>query len=166
MVDKMGVLADNTVLTNFALIRREEMLRDVFSGGIFTTEAVLKELYKGEKRGVLPRRNWSFLKILKIESEYEQRLFERLNRRLGEGESSCLSLAVHRGIYKILTDDLDTRRYAQRIGIPVSGTIGVLVDAIRKGIISKEKGNAFLSEMIKKGYYSPYRNLDELAVEE
>ncbi|MBI3815008.1 MAG: hypothetical protein HY279_11185 [Nitrospinae bacterium] len=112
----------------------------------------------------MPKRNWSFLKILKIESEHEQHLFERFNRRLGEGESSCLCLAANRSIYKILTDDLDTRRYAQRIGIPVSGTIGVLVDAIRKGIISKEEGNTFLSGMIEKGYYSPYRNLDELAV--
>ena len=163
MVDKTVVLVDNTVLTNFALIKREDILRDVFPLYLFTTEDVLKELYKGEKRGVLPKRNWNFLKILKIESEHEQHLFERLNQRLGEGESSCLSLAVNRGINKMLTDDLDTRRYAQRIGIPVSGTIGVLVSAIRNGIISKEEGNIFLSKMIEKGYYSPYKNLNELS---
>ncbi|MBI5749244.1 MAG: hypothetical protein HZA00_08975 [Nitrospinae bacterium] len=97
-------------------------MKDVFAHHLFTTEAVIKELYKGEESGVLPKRDWSFLRILKIESEHEQYLFERLKQKLGEGESSCLSLAISRGM-KVLTDDLDTRRYAQRMGISVSGTI-------------------------------------------
>jgi predicted nucleic acid-binding protein len=62
----------------------------------------------------------------------------------------------------MLTDDLDARRLAQRKGIPVSGTIGVLVAAVRSGIISPDEGNAMLSKMIDNGYYSPFENLDEL----
>lgn len=161
MVNKTGILADNTVLTNFAFIEREDILKDVFEHRLFTTEAVLKELYKGEDSGVLPKRDWRFLKTLKIESEHEQYLFERLKQRLGEGESSCLSLAISRDM-KVLTDDLDTRRYAQRMGISVSGTIGVLVLSVKKGIISKDEGNIFLLKMIEKGYYSPIKSLDGL----
>lgn len=161
MVNKTGVLVDNTVLTNFAFIEREDILKDVFEQSLFTTEAVLKERYKGEDSGVLPKRDWSFLKILKIESEHEQYHFERFRQMLGEGESSCLSLSISRGM-KILTDDLDTRRYAQRMGISVSGTIGVLALSVKKGIISKEEGNIFLLKMIEKGYYSPCKSLNGL----
>jgi len=72
-----------------------------------------------------------------------------------------LSVAISRN-FKILTDDLDARRLAQRRGIPVSGTIGVLVIAIQKGILSSDEGNAMLSKMIAKGYFSPFERLDEL----
>ncbi|MGR3317120.1 MAG: DUF3368 domain-containing protein [Candidatus Anammoxibacter sp.] len=51
---------------------------------------------------------------------------------------------------------------AQRVGIPVSGTIGVLILAIEKGMISLEEGNRFLFSMIERGFYSPCEKLDEL----
>ena len=86
------------------------------------------------------------------------RLFADL---LGKGESSCLSIAISREL-KVLTDDKDARKLAQRRGVPVSGTIGVLVEAVREGLLSIEKGNAMLSDMIEKGYFSPFETLDEL----
>ncbi|MBS7252289.1 MAG: DUF3368 domain-containing protein, partial [Candidatus Freyarchaeota archaeon] len=59
-------------------------------------------------------------------------------------------------------DDLDARKYAQRFGVPVSGTIGVLVLAVSGKIISKEQGNRLLSEMIRMGFYSSIESLDEI----
>jgi predicted nucleic acid-binding protein len=63
---------------------------------------------------------------------------------------------------RILTDDLDARRYAQRTGISVSGTIGVLVYAVGKKIITRQEADYLLSAMIAKGFYSPIKKLDEL----
>lgn len=80
---------------------------------------------------------------------------------LGKGESSCLSIAILKNL-KVLTDDLDARKLAQRRGIPVSGTIGVLVEAVRIGILSVDEGNVMLSNMIAKGYFSPFERLNEL----
>ncbi len=48
------------------------------------------------------------------------------------------------------------------MGIPVSGTIGILVSAVRKGIIPKQEADELLSEMIDKGFYSPVKRLDEV----
>lgn len=158
MVD---AVVDNTVLTNFALIKREDILMKVFDGVLYAANEVLQEFELGKERGVLPNTDWSWMRVLKIESEQEEHLFERLAERLGMGESACLSLAVNRNM-KILTDDLDTRNYAQRLGVSVSGTIGVLVLAVKKGIISLEAGNKFLVEMVENGYYSPYKSLDSL----
>lgn len=158
MVD---AVVDNTVLTNFALINREDVLMKVFNGVLYTSNEVLQEFQLGKERGILPDIDWSWMRVLKIESEHEDHLFERLTERLGMGESACLSLAVNRNM-KILTDDLDTRNYAQRLGVSVSGTIGVIVLAVKKGIISLEEGNNSLGEMVKNGYYSPYKILDSL----
>jgi len=46
--------------------------------------------------------------------------------------------------------------------ITVSGTIGVLVEAVRIGILSLDEGNAMLSKMTAEGYFSPFESLDEL----
>lgn len=157
----MSSIADNTVLTNFALIKREDILMKVFEDNFFISEEVLEELQRGEEKGILPKRNWNWIQVLRIHSQQEVNAFEQFRQRFGSGESSCLSLAISRHL-KIFTDDLDTRRYAQRLGIPVSGTIGVLLIAIEKGILALEEGNNLLYEMIEHGYYSPYQTLNEL----
>ena len=160
-MEKEAVVADNTVLSNFALIKREDILDKLFENTLFTTEEVIDELKRGEKRNVLPKRDWQWIKVLKMESSQEEFLFRLLAESLGKGESSCLSIAISRDL-KVLTDDRDARRLAQRRGVPVSGTIGVLVEAVREGLLSVEEANTMLSDMIEKGYFSPFETLDEL----
>ena len=58
----MDAIADTTVLTNFALIKGEEILRKVFKGSLFTTAEVLKELRQGEDKRLFPKRDWKWLK--------------------------------------------------------------------------------------------------------
>lgn len=88
-------------------------------------------------------------------------LFLELSARFGKGEASCLAVAIFRGL-KILTDDLDVRKFAQRRGIPISGTVGVLVLAVLNERISRDEGNRLLSGMIDKGFYSPVKRLDDI----
>ncbi|MBW2742112.1 MAG: hypothetical protein JRE64_25470 [Deltaproteobacteria bacterium] len=38
----------------------------------------------------------------------------------------------------------------------------VLVEAVRTGILSVDEGNVMLSNMIAKGYFSPFERLNEL----
>ena len=157
----MRAIVDNTVLTNFALAQQSEFLKVVGDGELFTAQEVLSEFQEGENRSIVLKQDWNWIQVLEIESEEERITFTRANQRLGKGEAACLSLAIHRQ-FKILTDDLDARRYAQRRGIPVSGTIGVLVLAVKKKLILLEEGNTILQLMLQYGYYSPYLRLDEL----
>ena len=160
-MEKEAVVADNTVLSNFALIGREDILAKLFENTFFTTEEVLEELKLGEQRNVLPKRDWQWIRVLKIEVSQEEFLFRLFAEMLGKGESSCLSIAISRDL-KVLTDDKDARKLAQRREVPVSGTIGVLVEAIREELLSIEEGNTMLSDMIEQGYFSPFETLDEL----
>ncbi|NQE46630.1 hypothetical protein C5S31_11475 [ANME-1 cluster archaeon GoMg2] len=160
-MEKEAVIADNTVLSNFALIRREDILAKLFENTFFTTEEVLEELKRGEQRNVLPKRDWQWIRVLTIESSQEKILFRLFAESLGKGESSCLSIAISREL-KVLTDDEDARKLAHRRGVPISGTIGVLVEAVREGLLFIEDGNTMLSDMIEKGYFSPFETLDKL----
>ncbi|MCP4401553.1 MAG: DUF3368 domain-containing protein [bacterium] len=157
----MDALIDNTVLSNFAVVHGEDWLRDIVAGVLFIPQEVLDELAVGESRNTIPARDWSWIQVLPLESEEEHLSFLTLRERFGDGESACLSLAIHRH-KSILTDDLDVRKYAQRIGIPVSGTIGVLVRGVRQSVFSLETANDLLARMIEHGYYSPFQTLDSL----
>jgi predicted nucleic acid-binding protein len=108
---------------------------------------------------VLPDMSLDF-EVLKLREE-ELELYNSLRVKLGKGEASCLAIAKNCNM-KILTDDSDARKVANILGVPVSGTIGVLVRCVEKNIISKEEGNQILKEMIVKGFYSPISDLDEI----
>ncbi len=91
----------------------------------------------------------------------EIELYNSLRVRLEEGEASCLAIAKKRSL-KFPTDDYDARKVANIIGIPVSGTVGVLTLCVKRGMLFKEQGNEILKNMILKGFYSPVESLDEV----
>jgi predicted nucleic acid-binding protein len=62
--------------------------------------------------------------------------------------------------FKFLSDDTDARRWGNRAGIPVSGTIGILVRLVQSDTLTLDEGNALLTEMRQKGYYAPVERLD------
>ena len=157
----MTLLVNTTVLSNFSLVQRSELLRLGSPEEVGTVPQVLEEIQAGMAGGVLPLCDWSWLPILTLETPEEVRLFDQIHQRLGKGEAACLALAITRGL-KFLTDDLDARRWSQRAGVPVSGTVGVLTALVHTGTLSLDKGNRLLAEMITHGYYAPIERLDLL----
>ncbi len=155
----MEVIVDTTTLSNFLLVDRLDILIGVV-GKLCTTDKVIEEIKVCIARNIVPDIEFHQIEIF-VQDRDDELLFSRLKGTFGKGEASCLAVCKSRG-FKILTDDLDARKYAQRMGIPVSGTIGVLVSAANKGIISIQEANDVLSEMMDKGFYSPIKRLDEL----
>ena len=152
------VLVNNTVLSNFVKVNRLDILKRAFEK-VYITEQVLEEFKMGVKREILPNIQIDF-EVLKLREE-ELELYNTLRIKLGKGEASCLAIAKKRNM-NFLTDDFDARKIANILGVPVSGTIGVLIRCIEKGIISKEDGSRILKEMIAKGFYSPISDLSEI----
>lgn len=54
---------------------------------------------------------------------------------LGPGERSVLTLALKRPGCRVILDDDKARKAAKRLGLPVAGTLGVLLVAQRSGLI-------------------------------
>jgi predicted nucleic acid-binding protein len=153
----MLLIADTTVISNFSLVERLDLLASL--KGVCTTREVWEELEASKRRRILEIAQSDFnVEILKMDNS-EMDIFLRLGHRFGRGEASCLAIALHRGA-GILTDDLDARRFAQRGNIPVSGSIGVLVKCIEGSHLSLEQGNELLHRMIQKGFYSPAETLN------
>jgi len=51
---EVDILLNNTVLSNFGLVNRMELLRQAVEGRAGTTEEVLKEFHRGVELGYLP----------------------------------------------------------------------------------------------------------------
>lgn len=58
---------------------------------------------------------------------------------LHHGEASVLALAEEHNARLVIIDELKARRYAQQIGLQVTGTIGVLLLAKERGLIDEIK---------------------------
>ena len=125
---------DTTVLSNFALAGRPDLLERRYKVTAFTTVEVVNELRKGVKAGYaylesILRHIESFdadgwLRILVPESAVEHRVQAEFDEVLGFSEASCLTLAISRGL-TFATDDLAARRLAQAREVPLTGTCGI-----------------------------------------
>lgn len=154
------VLLDNTVLTNFALVGQPELVLDLWGTTCATTTAVMAEYQAGIISRGLPTHSWDILTQLTLQPA-EQTFADQLPPQLGIGERSCIAIAVHRqGLF--VCDDAQARREAQRHGVAVTGTIGILVLNVRQNQLTPAGGNTILSHMIALGYRSPVVTLDDL----
>ena len=145
-------LLDNTVLSNFANIKRIELLCQILSylHKVYTTNLVLEEFSRRFFGIYIP-----CISITKVSYEdvaYLQRI--EPYRRLGKGELSLLVAAYKMGTpIMILTDDRVARKKFEIEGLEVHGTIHLLVLAVCFEILSEEEAVDMLKNMKANGYY-------------
>jgi predicted nucleic acid-binding protein len=58
-----------------------------------------------------------------------------IHERLDPGEAEAIALAQQLHADSLLLDEIEARREAARLGLPVTGTIGVLEKAAERGLI-------------------------------
>jgi predicted nucleic acid-binding protein len=151
------VLIDKTALTNFALLQRSELVHEAWPGAC-TTPAVMAEYQAGVNLRQLPSDCWRKLAVVDLTKE-ETAVSDQLHPSLGAGERTCIAVAFRRnGLF--VSDDYDARRQAQKWGIPVTGSIGILLLAIRQERISLDSGNELLAQLIASGFRSPINKLE------
>jgi predicted nucleic acid-binding protein len=97
----------------------------------------------------LSKQGWLHLVTL---TDDELRLMSELAEQLHRGEAACLCMARRRG-WGLLSDDRAARRRAEKWHISVSGTIGVLVAAIRADQLTQADANTLLQAMIATANY-------------
>ena len=93
----MILLLDNTVLSNFALVKRIELLTKALGSQVATTPQVLGEFDNGVTKGRLPEARLDWLETVDIAAE-EESLFRELSARVNVGEASCLAVASQRNL--------------------------------------------------------------------
>lgn len=100
------------------------------------------------------------------EHDSESALYRSLGGELGSGEAAALALSVSLGADLLVIDERQGRLAAQRLGMSVKDTVGVLVAAKREGLIPELR--PVLDDLIRQGaWLSPsLREAALLAVNE
>jgi predicted nucleic acid-binding protein len=115
-------------------IHRMELLHRIFDK-VITVSAVNEELLEGFRRGydVPDLQKYAWLQITSPKSMPS----EWLASDLGRGELEVISLALELKTYVVVLDDALARRIAKAAGLTVWGTLRVLLEGKRRGIISE-----------------------------
>lgn len=81
--------------------------------------------------------------------------------RLGAGEFASLAACIAHG-WSFASDDLDARRAATSISVPLTGTVGILLRAVQRDIVSLAAADTMLDLMIAAGYYAPVARISDI----
>jgi len=164
------VIFDTCVLSNFALSGSFPLVRTLYPRSAFVSEMVVLENLRGIQKGfsalgtVRTALNDGWLQEVSLTHPGEWQTFENLSISLGIGESSCIAIARHRG-YVLACDDRAARKEAALCGVPLTGTVGILIKAAASGVLDLKKANSILKKMIAKGCYAPVQRIEREMLE-
>ena len=131
----MKVVVNATPLIALSLISRLELLRQLFTE-ILVPPAVYEEVaIRGAGQpgaAALANANW-----VQVQSPEASPTLEPLLLGLDSGELQVLLLAREVHPDWVLRDERLGRRVAQAMGLPVKGTVGILLAVFRAGLVSK-----------------------------
>ncbi len=161
-----ALFADTVVLSNFSLAGRLDLLLTRYAKRLCATPQVVEELLAGMQAGhgaleeVVRQVRTSVIRTVAVPLD-DLVVYQDLRRTLGAGEASSIVVArPHGGI--VATDDMAARHACARLALKVTGTIGILLAAVRDGGIPLPEAERALADMVEHGFYSPVRRLADV----
>jgi predicted nucleic acid-binding protein len=129
----MIVACNTSPLTNLAALGHFELLHRLF-GEIHIAEGVWQELNAGGRRHPGSREveqaSWVCRHVVT-----NRALVTALQSDLDLGEAETLVLSLELGAQLVLLDEKEGRHVAQRLGLRLLGTLGVLLQSKKRGAI-------------------------------
>jgi predicted nucleic acid-binding protein len=161
------IVFDTCVISNFALAGALGILERLYQNKAYITDVVFFEILRGIQSGhaqleAIPkaiRAGW--LRETGLKPGKEKRLFEAFSISRGLGEASGLAVAQSRH-FIFASDDQMARAEAARMGVRLTGTLGILIRAIREGVCDVRAADGYLVKMIEVDFFSPVRSLREI----
>jgi predicted nucleic acid-binding protein len=135
----MIVISDTTPLISLMKIGQLDLINQLF-GEIQVPEAVFKELtsnnrFQNECRQI---EECPFINRVTVTDTKSVDLLRR-SSGLDLGESEAIILSDYFNANYLLMDESKGRKVAQQMGIPIMGTIGMLMIAYNEHLLSKEE---------------------------
>ena len=143
----MIVVSDTTPLSELAKVGKLNILRDVF-GEIVIPQEVYDEVTTGTHPAVELVKSATWIEIRAVMDTQKVSDLQNANE-LDLGECAAMILAEELGAGQILIDDLEARKVAISINLPVIGTVGALLLAKQRGLIPTVK--EIMDDMIAQG---------------
>ena len=143
----MIVISDTTPIVSLIKISRIDLLEKLF-GEVCIPEAVFRELttntiFESEAEIV---KNSSFLKITPVKNLKSLEILQAASG-LDDGESEAIILADELKSDILVIDERKGRKVAQKLGITITGTIGILIQAHDEKIISTKEIKSYLEQL-------------------
>ena len=130
----MVIVSDTSPVTNLIKIGELDLLKNVFEN-IIIPQTVYEELCVLDKQKViLEQADWITVMDLKNSTLTTALLLE-----VDKGEAEAIALAIELEADYLLIDEQAGRAVAERLGIKITGIIGLLIQAKQKGFIEKVK---------------------------
>jgi predicted nucleic acid-binding protein len=120
------IISDTSCLIILTKIGEIDLLRHLYKTVTITQEISLEY---GEN---LPE----WFEVQQVKDHYRQQLLEM---QIDKGEASAIALALETSENIVILDDWKARKVAERLGLSVTGTLGVIIKAKNTGIIPSIK---------------------------
>ena len=131
----MIVVSNTSPLTNLAAIGQFDLLKKLY-GSIYIAEGVWTELNAKNQSwpgsDEVERASWVKRKKVK-----HQIVVAAFREDLDRGESETIALAIEQKADLVLMDEAEGRHKANRLGLNVTGVIGILLEAKSNGHIAQ-----------------------------
>jgi len=141
---KSVIISDTSCLIALTNINRLDVLKHLYETVLVTPEVA-------EEHGE-PLPEWIIIKAV----SNKERLND-FNRHIDLGESSAIALAMEIIETVLILDDMEARQFALNLGLKITGTLGILIRAHNKGIITDV--SAEISLLKDAGFHLP-KNID------
>lgn len=139
------VISNTTPIISLLKVKKLELLKELYTE-LIIPEAVFDEIEKGNRKNYYQDlRKIDWIRIVKIANSDSVDYFFDLDK----GEAEVLILAHEQNADLVIIDELAGRNYAKRLELNLTGTIGILLKAKEKKLISSIK--SILKELQVKG---------------
>lgn len=159
----MIAIADSSVLISLSSIGHLHILRARFEDGIIVPAAVWREVVD-HGHGRPGSRRVADVEWISVKKARDGSFNQYLQTQLDEGEAEVISLAREIDADLLLLDEREARQVAEKLGISVLGTIGLLIWGTQQGLIDELK--VVLDELTSDGNFHISQNLYNYALEQ
>ena len=134
----MLIVSDTTPIISLMKIEQLYLLEKMF-GYIVIPKAVYDELTVNEKfaKEILKIKEAEFVKVGEVKNDSSVNILRNVTG-LDAGESEAIVMAGEKEADLLLMDEHKGRQVAKKLGIKITGTIGILLQAFDEGMMSKE----------------------------
>ena len=143
----MTIISDTTPIISLIKINRLDLLEKLFEE-VLIPEAVYRELttnalFENEANIV---KTSSFLKTSSVQNRKSLQLLQAVSG-LDDGESEAIILADELKSDVLIMDERKGRKVAEKLGIKITGTVGVLLQSYSENMISSDEIKTYLDQL-------------------
>lgn len=140
------VIVNSTPIIGLANIGKLDLLRQVYDQ-ITIPQAVYDEIISPSvKKQVEENKTW--IRVKQIQDASQKQMYRA---KLHAGEVEVMILAQEQNADLVILDDNAAKKTAKFLGLPVTGTLGLLLRAKREGYIKEVK--PLMDDLSKDGFF-------------